>query len=46
MVWRMLREGHATNQSEYIRNIYKNNKDHNLNSYDIPTNIYNKSIYL
>lgn len=46
MVWRMLREGHATNQSEYIRNIYKNNKDHNLNSYDIPTNIYNKLGYL
>lgn len=46
MVWRMLREGHATNQSEYIRDISKNNKDHNSNSYDIPTNIYNKLSYL
>lgn len=46
MVWRLLREGHATNQSEYIRNIGRNNKDHNLNAYNIPTNIYNKLNYL
>lgn len=46
IIWRLLREGHATNQSEYIRDISRNNKDHNLNSYNIPTNVYNKLSYL
>lgn len=51
MVISMLKEGHSTNKSEYIRNTAYGNKEvnvtwHSFNAYDIPTNIYDKLEYL
>ncbi len=46
MVWRLLKEGHSTNQSEYIRDIDTCNRYPNLDGYYLPTNVYNKLSYL